>query len=183
MGSRLLAAPVLCGLAILACAPDETPARPRPIHADATAYCQSGTTRSGEQTRQGVVAADPRVLPLRTIIRIDAPDTEHDGVYTVLDTGSAVKGRVVTSICRTVARPASLAGVRSSCTSWSGAPPTGRRRAVEALPVSSAGCGNNREPPLGSGTCALPCVPYDGYARMRSGIRSRTQHPSHKGRR
>jgi 3D (Asp-Asp-Asp) domain-containing protein len=94
MGSDRIAAAV-CGLCLLACASDENRAGSAPIHASATAYCQSGTTRSGEQTRRGVVAADPRVLPLRTKVRIDAPHTTHDGVYTVLDTGSAVKGRVV----------------------------------------------------------------------------------------
>ena len=95
MGSDRLAAAVLSGLVVLACAPDESPAGSPPIPASATAYCQSGTTRSGEQTRPGIVAADPRVLPLGTTIRLDAPQTAHDGVYTVLDTGSAVKGRVI----------------------------------------------------------------------------------------
>ena len=30
----------------------------------ATAYCESGTTKSGIPTSPGIVAADPRVLPL-----------------------------------------------------------------------------------------------------------------------
>ena len=65
------------------------------LQASATAYCQSGTTKSGEQTRPGIIAADPKVLPLGSIVRIDAPQTAHDGVYEVLDTGSAVTGRIV----------------------------------------------------------------------------------------
>jgi len=57
----------------------------------ATAYCQSGTTQSGTRARTGIVAADPRVLPVGTVLRI--LDSSYAGIYTVLDTGSAVKGR------------------------------------------------------------------------------------------
>ena len=56
----------------------------------ATAYCDHGTTKSGTRTRTGIVAADPTVLPVGTVLRIlDGPNA---GVYTVMDTGSAVKG-------------------------------------------------------------------------------------------
>ena len=75
-------------------APAEPP-QPAPMTASATAYCQSGTTKSGQQTRAGVIAADPRVLPLGSTVRIDAPDDEHDGVYYVADTGSGIKGAEV----------------------------------------------------------------------------------------
>jgi 3D (Asp-Asp-Asp) domain-containing protein len=57
----------------------------------ATAYCQGGRTKSGIPARPGVVAADPALLPVGTVIRIlDGPSS---GVYTVMDTGAAVKGR------------------------------------------------------------------------------------------
>ncbi len=57
----------------------------------ATAYCDHGTTQSGTKTRTGIVAADPKVLPVGTVLEIlDGP---HAGIYTVMDTGSAVKGR------------------------------------------------------------------------------------------
>jgi 3D (Asp-Asp-Asp) domain-containing protein len=58
----------------------------------ATAYCQTGTTKSGERTRPGIVAADPRVLPLGSKIRIIKPE-RYAGVYQVMDTGSSIKGR------------------------------------------------------------------------------------------
>jgi 3D (Asp-Asp-Asp) domain-containing protein len=61
----------------------------------ATAYCQSGTTASGTQTRPGIVAADPRVLPPGSLIRIAAPVRGYSGKYHVEDTGAAVKGRIV----------------------------------------------------------------------------------------
>ena len=71
------------------------PPQPTQLTASATAYCQSGITRSGQRTRTGVIAADPRVLPLGSTVRIDAPDDAQDGVYRVADTGSGIKGREV----------------------------------------------------------------------------------------
>jgi 3D (Asp-Asp-Asp) domain-containing protein len=59
----------------------------------ATAYCDGGPTRSGIRARRGVVAADVRRFPLGTRLRVIAPGHPYDGVYTVLDTGSAIKGR------------------------------------------------------------------------------------------
>ena len=89
------AALLVSGLTACAAAPEPRPSRPAALAARATAYCQSGITKSGADTRRGVIAADPRVLPLGSVVHIDAPQRTHDGVYRVLDTGSAVKGRIV----------------------------------------------------------------------------------------
>ncbi len=59
----------------------------------ATAYCLKGRTASGEYVRPGIIAADPRVLPLGTIVHIKAG--RHTGTYTVSDTGGLIKGRKV----------------------------------------------------------------------------------------
>ena len=59
----------------------------------ATAYCDIGITRSGAETRHGYVAADPKVIPLGSMIYIESP--LMGGVYQVMDTGSKVKGRIV----------------------------------------------------------------------------------------
>ena len=81
----------LCFAAIVDAAPPRRSRRPRSIHLTATAYCRDGRTRSGIRARSGVIAADPRVLPVGSIVRIlDGPTT---GIYTVMDTGSAIKGR------------------------------------------------------------------------------------------
>lgn len=56
----------------------------------ATAYCLRGRTASGSNVRRGIVAADPRVLPLGTSITLDAG--KYSGTYTVADTGGGVKG-------------------------------------------------------------------------------------------
>ena len=58
----------------------------------ATAYCKGTTTRAGTAVITGTAAADPRVLPLGSIIRIDGTDARTDGLWVVLDTGPGVKG-------------------------------------------------------------------------------------------
>src|SRR5687767_6230654 len=57
----------------------------------ATAYCLKGRTATGGSVRRGIVAADPRVLPLGTRISMNAGS--YSGSYLVADTGGAVKGR------------------------------------------------------------------------------------------
>jgi 3D (Asp-Asp-Asp) domain-containing protein len=57
----------------------------------ATAYCLKGRTASGSGVRRGIVAADPRILPLGTRINLNAG--QYSGSYLVADTGGAIKGR------------------------------------------------------------------------------------------
>lgn len=59
----------------------------------ATAYCLKGRTASGINTRPGMIAADPRVLPLGTVVHLRAG--RYTGTYTVMDTGGRIKGRLV----------------------------------------------------------------------------------------
>jgi 3D (Asp-Asp-Asp) domain-containing protein len=59
----------------------------------ATAYCKGTTTASGVNVRSGIAAADPDLLPVGSVIQVDAPGTRYDGVYTVMDTGPKVQGR------------------------------------------------------------------------------------------
>jgi 3D (Asp-Asp-Asp) domain-containing protein len=59
----------------------------------ATAYCLRGITASGSGVRRGIVAADPRVLPLGSRIQISAG--AYSGTYTVADTGGVIKGRIL----------------------------------------------------------------------------------------
>ncbi len=59
----------------------------------ATAYCLKGRTANGGSVRRGIVAADPRILPLGTRIQLDAGS--YSGTYTVADTGGAVRGRIL----------------------------------------------------------------------------------------
>lgn len=62
------------------------------VEVSITAYCLSGHTRSGTRTRDGIVAADPRVFPLNSEIDlIVGRDTL--GRFRVEDTGLLIKGR------------------------------------------------------------------------------------------
>lgn len=61
----------------------------------ATAYCKGETTSSGVVVRTGVAAADPALLPVGTVVRIDTASSRYSGIWTVMDTGPAVQGRIV----------------------------------------------------------------------------------------
>lgn len=59
----------------------------------ATAYSLRGRTASGQYVSRGLIAADPRVLPLGTRVRLDAGP--WSGEYLVADTGGVIKGRKI----------------------------------------------------------------------------------------
>jgi 3D (Asp-Asp-Asp) domain-containing protein len=56
----------------------------------ATAYCLKGKTALGHRVRRGLIAADPRVLPLGTTVEIVSG--KYSGTYLVSDTGKRVRG-------------------------------------------------------------------------------------------
>ena len=76
----------------------ETVARPQPtprlLAFEETAYSLDGKTASGATAREGVVAADPKVLPLGTHIRVHDAG-EYSGSYVVSDTGRTIKGQEI----------------------------------------------------------------------------------------
>jgi len=57
----------------------------------ATAYSLRGRTASGRPVSKGLIAADPRVLPLGSRVKLEAGN--YSGEYLVADTGGAVRGR------------------------------------------------------------------------------------------
>jgi 3D (Asp-Asp-Asp) domain-containing protein len=59
----------------------------------ATAYCKGVITASGVDVKEGVAAADPRILPEGSVIQLDGVPERHRGIYTVLDTGPKVLGK------------------------------------------------------------------------------------------
>jgi 3D (Asp-Asp-Asp) domain-containing protein len=59
----------------------------------ATAYAFPGRTASGRLVGKGVIAADPRVLPLGSRVRVEAGN--WSGEYVVADTGGAIRGRKI----------------------------------------------------------------------------------------
>lgn len=73
-------------------ATDAPPAEP--THSfTATAYSLRGRTAGGQSVRRGLIAADRRVLPIGTRVRLEAGS--YSGEYTVADTGGAVRGRKI----------------------------------------------------------------------------------------
>jgi 3D (Asp-Asp-Asp) domain-containing protein len=59
----------------------------------ATAYSLRGRTASGAGVRRGIIAADRKILPLGTRVRLEAG--AYSGEYVVADTGGAVRGRKI----------------------------------------------------------------------------------------
>ena len=57
----------------------------------ATAYSLRGRTASGRPVAKGLIAADPRHLPLGSRVRLEAGS--YSGEYLVADTGTMVRGR------------------------------------------------------------------------------------------
>lgn len=75
----------------------ETVALPSPgarLRFTATAYCKGRVTASGVAPRTGVAAADPALLPVGSVIQV-AADSPYAGIYTIMDTGPAVQGRII----------------------------------------------------------------------------------------
>ncbi len=61
---------------------------------EATAYSVEGKTTQGTRTREGIVAAGPRLLPLGTRILVTGAG-RYSGTYVVRDTGHTIKGREI----------------------------------------------------------------------------------------
>jgi 3D (Asp-Asp-Asp) domain-containing protein len=61
----------------------------------ASAYCKGMVTTSGVAAQTGVVAADPELLPVGSVIEVDSLPGKYNGIYTVMDTGPAVQGRQI----------------------------------------------------------------------------------------
>lgn len=71
------------------------PATGKTLRFTATFYCKGTTTASGANVKNGMAAADPDLLPIGSVIRIDRLGDKYDGIYTVMDTGPKVQGRHV----------------------------------------------------------------------------------------
>ena len=61
----------------------------------ATAYCKGTTTASGTQVRTGIAAADDSILPVGSVVNVATDNMRYNGVYTIMDTGPRVQGRLL----------------------------------------------------------------------------------------
>jgi 3D (Asp-Asp-Asp) domain-containing protein len=76
----------------------DTTAAPMPgarLAFSASAYYKGIVTASGVPAQSGVVAADPELLPVGSVIEVDSLPQKYNGIYTVMDTGPAVQGRQI----------------------------------------------------------------------------------------
>lgn len=95
MRLRMLAVPLGTAAAVTSCIfyqPLEPSLLWHPFQA--TAYCDHGFTASGVWVREGIVAGDPRVLPLGSEIDIKVDDRVLER-HRVMDTGGKVKGYII----------------------------------------------------------------------------------------
>lgn len=65
------------------------------IEVSATAYCIKGETYAGTRARRGIVASDPDVIPIGSIVRVEGLPRGYSRTYRVEDTGRAIKGREI----------------------------------------------------------------------------------------
>ena len=61
----------------------------------ATAYCKGTTTASGAAVRTGIAASDSSILPVGSVINVTTDDARYNGIYTIMDTGPKVQGRML----------------------------------------------------------------------------------------
>ena len=61
----------------------------------ATAYCKGTTTASGVGVRTGIAASDAALLPVGSVVNVSTDTAKYNGVYTIMDTGPKVQGRVL----------------------------------------------------------------------------------------
>jgi 3D (Asp-Asp-Asp) domain-containing protein len=81
----------MCGVAAVGVAPASSAEAPSyKLRVDAVAYSLPGRTTIGLPVGKGIVAVDPRVIPLRT--RLFVPGY---GRAIAADVGSAIKGRII----------------------------------------------------------------------------------------
>jgi 3D (Asp-Asp-Asp) domain-containing protein len=76
----------------------ESQANPGPgvrLRFQASAYCKGEVTASGLPPRSGIAAADPDVLPTGSVIQVTSLGAHYDGIYTIMDTGPVIKGRLL----------------------------------------------------------------------------------------
>jgi 3D (Asp-Asp-Asp) domain-containing protein len=73
--------------------PADQEAAGTPVSFTATAYCSGTKTASGTRVTEGIVAADPALVPIGSVLRVSGLEPRYNGIYTVMDTGAKIRGR------------------------------------------------------------------------------------------
>ena len=85
---------------------DEPLIRRRRIPVQMTMYCLQGITRRGLPVRHGIIATDPRLIPLGTVVDVYI-GLRYAGRFLADDTGRLIKGQIIdiwTPDCREAVR-------------------------------------------------------------------------------
>ena len=102
----------------------------------ATAYSLRGKTASGRMVSKGLIAADPRFLPLGSRVKLEAGN--YSGEYLVADTGGMVRGRRI-DIWTPTSREAMRFGrrtVKLTVLSWGGKRKAQNKQLAKQVPVA-----------------------------------------------
>ena len=102
----------------------------------ATAYSLRGKTASGRVVSKGLIAADPRFLPLGSKVKLEAGN--YSGEYLVADTGGMVRGRRI-DIWTPTSREAMRFGrrtVKLTVLSWGGKRKAQNKQLAKQVPVA-----------------------------------------------
>jgi 3D (Asp-Asp-Asp) domain-containing protein len=90
-----------------------------PVTFSATAYCSGSRTSAGTRVAEGIIAADPAIVPIGSVVKVSGLERRYNGIYTVMDTGAKIRGRRIDLYlrdCRAAEkfgrRPARVAVVR-----------------------------------------------------------------------
>ena len=75
--------------------PSAPPAPGVTLTFSATAYCKGFVTRTGVNVQTGVMAADPELLPMGSVVDFVIDQEKYNGIYTILDTGPEIHGHEV----------------------------------------------------------------------------------------
>ena len=69
------------------------------LYMQCTAYSAGGSTATGVPAQWGVIAVDPKIIPLGTKVYVETPDGKYIyGTAVAADTGGAIKGNII-DIC------------------------------------------------------------------------------------
>jgi len=122
----------------------ETTALPAPgarLAFSATAYCKGLETASGVAVQSGIVASDPELLPVGSVIEIDSLPGRYNGIYTVLDTGPPSRDARSTYTCGAATRRCSSGAARFTLTCCASDGIRARRHRRSSIACSSTGTG------------------------------------------
>ena len=123
----------------------------------ATAYCKGTTTASGAGIQTGIAAADPDLLPVGSVIRVEGLSTRYNGIYTIWTRPARAGTQVDIYMWNCNESAAHSAGAPSACRSCASGGTRGRARQSEWGPEFRRREADMAAPST-SGAAGAPCA-------------------------